>query len=244
MRVLGSCLGDRPLRVSEPRCGRGALAGRPGSYHVALGLCGPIRSHPVGGRGWLRGVGLNVPSSVDEATREHRTMQETESESKAENADNTLLISIHHSISSASEHRLCLRGTDQKPHIRCALSASPSLYFLVQPLAFNCPDPPLPCPSAVGPLRPPASAPDALSAFFPPRLLSALPVTLLLAHVTVGWGHSDLHPRLLQAPEGGQALSRLPQGTRPRAPWASCWLRLCPRAPVVERRLCHPADTC
>ena len=62
----------------------------PGSYHVALGLCGPVCSHPVGGRGWLRGVGLNVPSSVDEATREHRTTQESESESKAENADNTL----------------------------------------------------------------------------------------------------------------------------------------------------------
>ena len=38
-------------------------------------------------------------------------------------------------------------------------------------------------------------------------------MTLLLAHVTVGWGHSDLHPRLLQPPEGGQASSRLPQGT-------------------------------
>ena len=74
------------------------------------------------------------------------------------------LISIHHSISSVSEHQRCPRGTDQKPHICCALSASPSLYFLVQPLAFNCPDPPLPCPSAVGPLRPPASAPDASSA--------------------------------------------------------------------------------
>lgn len=63
--------------------------GRPGSYHVTLGLCGPICGHPVGGRGWLRGVGLNVPSSVDKATREHRTTQET-SGSKAENADNTL----------------------------------------------------------------------------------------------------------------------------------------------------------
>lgn len=70
-----------------------ALVGRPGSYHVTLGLCGPICGHPVGGRGWLRGVRLNVPSSVDKATREHRTTQET-SGSKAENADNTLLISI------------------------------------------------------------------------------------------------------------------------------------------------------
>lgn len=125
----------------------------------------------------------------------------------------TLLISIHHCISSASEHQLCPCGTDQKPHIRCALSASPSLYFLVQPLAFNCPDPPLSCPSVIGPSRPPASAPDASSAFFPPRLLSALPVTLLLAHFTVGWGHSDLHPCLLQAPGGGQASSRPPRGT-------------------------------
>ena len=86
-------LGDRLLRVSEHQCGRGALVGRPGSYHVTLGLCGPVCGHPIGGRGWLRGVGLNVPSSVDEATREHRTTQET-SESKAENANKTLLISI------------------------------------------------------------------------------------------------------------------------------------------------------
>ena len=48
--------------------------------HVALGLCGPVRCHPVGGRGRLRCVRLDVPSSVNEAMRgaERLTFQHTQ----------------------------------------------------------------------------------------------------------------------------------------------------------------------
>lgn len=43
--------------------GCGPTAGS--SYHVALRLRGPVRSHPIGGRSRLWRVGLDVPSSVN-----------------------------------------------------------------------------------------------------------------------------------------------------------------------------------